>query len=358
MNIRPPRSAKADLVAAEASTWFIEFRTEETSAADRTRFYEWLRRSPDHIQAYLEIAEGWAELPTADPDHRLDLSALIELARQSPDDNVVPLLTRSAKPTQNRRRSMTAWAASFVGVTLAACLGVWVYQSQANTYRTGVGEQRTVRLLDGSTVELNALSSVRVRLSERVREVDLQQGQALFHVAKDKARPFLVHSDGITVRAVGTQFDVYRKSSGTVVTVLEGRVAVSEASLTAPVLSTESQAIAPLFLVAGEQVIVPAKESANKEVPKQKHADVAVATAWVQKRLVFEDTPLADVAEEFNRYNTRQLVISDPALRAMGISGVYSSTDPDSLLGFLRAQPGIELSETDKEIRVTLRGKK
>jgi len=70
------------------------------------------------------------------------------------------------------------------------------------------------------------------------------------------------------------------------------------------------------------------------------------------------ETPLAEVAEEFNRYNSRRLVIVDPQLRSVGISGVYSSTDPDSLLGFLRAQPNIELSETDSEIRVTLREKK
>jgi transmembrane sensor len=211
--------------------------------------------------------------------------------------------------------------------------------------------------VDGSTIELNALSTIRVRLSKNTREIDLREGQALFHVAKDQARPFIVRSDGTTVRAVGTQFDVYRKRSGTVVTVLEGRVAVAESNLAVPVLNRDLPAQAPIFLVAGQQVTLPTNDSA-KEEPKPRRADVAAATAWVQKRLIFEETPLVEVAEEFNRYSTRRLVIADRELRSMGISGVYSSTDPDSLLGFLRAQPNIQLSETDKEVRVALREKK
>jgi len=71
------------------------------------------------------------------------------------------------------------------------------------------------------------------------------------------------------------------------------------------------------------------------------------------QRLIFEATPLSDVAEEFNRYNTRKLVIADPALRSVGISGVYSTADPASLVGFLRAQPNLQVTETDGEIRVT-----
>ncbi len=96
-------------------------------------------------------------------------------------------------------------------------------------------------------------------------------------------------------------------------------------------------------------------QSEQAVTPRPKRADAEVATAWVRKRLIFEATPLSQVAEEFNRYNTRPLVIVSPQLRSVGISGAYSSTDPDSLLGFLRAQPGIRLDETAQEIRVLLR---
>lgn len=343
MDSRLSKSLKTELVAGEASMWFIEFRTGEVTVADRTRFYEWLRRSPEHIQAYLEIAEGWAELPTSDPAHRLDVEQLIARARESRDENVVPL---SMQTTATQRRTVSvrmAIAASVAGVALLLGAVVWGFLYRANTYSTGIGEQRTVRLQDGSTIELNALSSVRVRLSSRTREVDLRDGQALFRVAKDPERPFLVHSDATTVRAVGTEFDVYRKRSGTVVTVLEGRVAVAE-------VDGRPQ---PVYLGAGDQVVVPPQHEATPTSPQ--HADVAVATAWVQKRLIFEETPLAEVADEYNRYNTRRLVIVGAQLQSIGISGVYSSTDPDSLLGFLRAQPNIVLTENDHEIEVRLR---
>jgi len=89
-----------------------------------------------------------------------------------------------------------------------------------------VGEQRSIALADGSIIDLNARSRIRVRLSKDERDVELLQGQALFHVAKDNSRPFVVRSDTTVVRAVGTEFDVYRKKNGTVITVLEGRVVV------------------------------------------------------------------------------------------------------------------------------------
>src|SRR3954468_20649833 len=111
MNIRP-KSSRADLVAAEASAWFIEFRTGEMTAGERTRFYEWLRRSPDHIQAYLEIAEGWAELPTSDPRRRIDIQALIQRAREAQDENVVPFSPASTALPERRPYSLRALAAS------------------------------------------------------------------------------------------------------------------------------------------------------------------------------------------------------------------------------------------------------
>jgi transmembrane sensor len=366
VNIRSHKSPKADVVA-EASAWFVEFRAGDASAADRARFYEWLHRSPEHIQAYLEIAEGWAELPTDDSHGRLDLAAIVERARRSEDDeNVVALMPRAARTHDeaNGNRALataarangaarTSTRARLVGLATAAAicgLVMWLVLFAASTYRTGIGEQRTIRLADGSTIELNALSSVRVRLTDSARDIELEQGQALFHVAKDPQRPFIVRSGQTTVRAVGTQFDVYRKRTGTVVTVVEGKVAVAEPS------AQGAGAQAPMLLTAGEQVTVPLERSPIAAKPKR--SDVAAATAWVQKQLIFNDTPLAEVAEEFNRYSARRLVISDPELRSMEVSGIYSSTQPESFLGFLRAQPNLRIEESADEIRVELRREK
>jgi ferric-dicitrate binding protein FerR (iron transport regulator) len=191
---------------------------------------------------------------------------------------------------------------------------------------------------------------------------------------------------------VGTEFDVYKHRGSTTVTVVEGRVAVfpgalgtagqgsdltpspSEAlsgkaselsprssrvkgdtpgqgSLKIAGLSASRDVAAPedeIFLGAGEQLTV---SSASTE--KAAHADVAAATAWIQKQIVFNSTPLSDVVEEFNRYNTRQLIVTDPRIADTKISGEFSSTNPDSLLKGLDALNKFNIHETPDRIEIS-----
>jgi transmembrane sensor len=239
-----------------------------------------------------------------------------------------------------------ALAACVVLLLMLTGIVGWLYRGV--TYATGIGEQRTIRLADNSVIDLNARSTIRVHFSQDARTVELIQGQALFHVAKDTHRPFVVRSDGMAVRAVGTEFDVYRKQTGMVVTVLEGRVAVTPTTHERNSSAATSQTSA--ILSAGEQLTVTPVAALRPH-----RADITVATAWTQRRLVFEETPLAEVAEEFNRYSVRQLNIDDPELARRPISGIYSSSDPSSVIGFLRAQPGLQVTETEREIRVSRR---
>jgi transmembrane sensor len=219
-----------------------------------------------------------------------------------------------------------------------------------STYTTGIGERHRIRLVDDSVVELSAHSSIKVQFSNNARMVTLKEGQALFEVAKDTSRPFVVRSDTAAVRAVGTRFDVNRRSGGTVVTVVEGRVAVvrdSVASRDLPAFDTNSGAV---FLDPGEQTIVTATQ-----VSSPRHADVESVTGWVRDQLTFSDTPLVEVAEVFNRYSPQQLVIEDAQLRGLGISGLYSTTEPGTLIDFLRAQPTLRVDEQGQRIVVSRR---
>jgi transmembrane sensor len=153
----------------------------------------------------------------------------------------------------------------------------------------------------------------------------------------------------LQVRAVGTQFDVNRRSRSTVVTVIEGRVSVVAPSASA---GDESPGEG-LALSAGEQVTVnPAK---SPEPWRPRAVNLAAVTAWTQRQLVFDASSLAEVVEEFNRYNTRRLVIVDPSLDQFSISGSFSSTNPASLLRFLEAQPGIVVTAADDEFRIAAR---
>jgi len=408
MKTKTPNLQLNRQILDEASEWFVDFRVGDVDTAARERFDEWLRRSPEHIRAYWEIAKTYVELPGAPAPDKLDVAALIAYAHSNA--NVVPLHSRAspahtlraesaaegseqggAGPTPRFRRPF--FAAASVAFALVIAGAVWWQTHRYPLYSTDIGERRSITLSDGSTVDLNARSQLRVEFSKTERRVDLLDGQALFQVAKDKARPFIVQSSDATVRAVGTQFDVYRKDTGTTITVLEGRVAVyssaraDQANGASEPVAAESNAVSQhplprasardsssrssassahidsavsnsglvdpsgsgaIFLSAGEQVTV-TPDSAGTPMPQ--HADITAATAWMQRKLIFEGSKLSDVVEEFNRYNRRQLVIEDPKLADFQISGVYSSTDPASLVLFMRDQ-GLNVTEGDNEIRI------
>jgi transmembrane sensor len=366
----------------EASEWIIRHRDGTLDSDSRQHFDQWLRESPQHIRAYLEMASIWEVVSELDPNHIAAADELIAHACQ--DSNVfrLGLSTSSAVPPA-RRAPILALVAS---IFLAFGIGIttWYFVYRTPTYTTDIGEQRSITLSDGSSVQLNARSRVRIRYSDQERAIDLVQGQALFRVAKDSNKPFIVESNGSQVRAVGTQFDVYQKSTGTVVTVVEGRVTVlatapdvhggssddagsnfpaspgaGTANLTGQSNTARPQAGgAPslrlgndvqVLLTAGEQLLIAQAAAPTEPTP----ANIDAATAWTRQRLVFDFSPLTEVAEEFNRYNRIPLVIDDPSLQAFHVSGSFSSTDSTLLLRFLRAQHELAVSETEREIRIS-----
>ncbi|MDP9008572.1 MAG: FecR family protein [Pseudomonadota bacterium] len=362
----------------EACEWFIDCRGGDLDDATRRDFDRWLRQSPEHLSAYLELAAIWNEGASLDPEGKFDRDTLIAQAAFD-RDNVVALpgfrnITEASKrdlapPTayasRFRRRRLAAIAASTLFVLTVTAMLSWS-TFRAPTYATAIGEQRSLPLPDGSTVELNSRSKIVVRYSKQDRHVELLEGQALFRVAKDADRPFIVRVGATSVRAVGTEFDVYQKRDGTVVTVVEGQVAiltdhpvtrsdhgVSATPVNAPrphnlqFPAIDPRRIGNIVIAAGEQLTV-----TPKEIQMAEHPNIANATAWTQRQLIFESASLADVAEEFNRYNDRQLIIGDPALETFHVSGVFSSTDPASLIRFLRARPGLRIVETQSQIRI------
>jgi len=380
----------------EASDWIVKNREGDLDVQEKKQFDAWLRESPQHLRAYLEMSAVWEDVGSLEPSLNASADELIACARA--EENIVPLgsapslRTRVTSETIRRKRTTPLRKVALYYALAASALltlaGTWLC-GQRNTYSTAVGEQRSIVLNDGSSVELNSRSRIRVRFSAAERDVDLIEGQALFRVAKNPLRPFIVSADGTHVRAVGTQFDVYRKTYGTVVTVVEGKVAVfgepylpsrtfnagkgsagvpfssrNQGASTLPLQGTaegrgprtgtgealpSDSANGAIFLAAGEQVTVTPATAA----PSPKRANLAAATAWTERSLVFDSSPLIEVAEEFNRYNTRQLVIKDPELADIHVSGVFSSVEPTLLLRFLRAQPELAVEETDREIRIS-----
>jgi len=365
-------------ICDEAAQWLVEFRTGDIDPTGRQRFDEWVRTSPEHLRAFIEMTALWEEAGQVDARRHFDVETLISQVQA--EGNVVPLERRFqeqdealASSTRGRRtRARWAAAAAVAGLMgVGSLIGLRLLGQP--TYTTDVGEQRSLRLADGSTVTLNSRSRVRVEFTDSQRTVELLEGQALFRVAKSEGRPFIVRADGTAVQAIGTQFDVNRRRDGTIVTVIEGRVAVVAVAHNerphsevanhpdSPAGASEASragapgagAVGKVLLSAGEQVEIDAGAGTASSQPKR--ANVSSATAWTQGQLVLESASLTTVADEFNRYSSRKLVAIDHGVSPLHLSGVFV-TDPDFLIHYLRSRPDIEVRETDTEILIIRNG--
>jgi Fe2+-dicitrate sensor, membrane component len=326
------RENEATPIPEQAEYWWVLLRDSDASSTDNREFVEWVTRSPERVEACLRVAQVHAAVSRADMRWpQTSAEDLVRAALAAPGDSVVPLGPHvRPKREEERPRPVLRWAAAMAAsVLVAVCLGWWLTFSPAEQFQTKVGEQRSVVLADGSRVTLNTASRIEVRLQAKHRVVELLQGEALFEVAHDEQRPFDVHMGNIAVRAVGTQFNIDRRAARTVVTVLEGRVAVvAGVHGNLPVLS------------AADQVTVDAAGLSTL----QRDVNLTEAIAWTQHQLVFKHRLLGEVAAEFNRYNVGQIEIRSAALRAEEVTGTFRTQDVESFLAVLAGIPGVQVA--------------
>jgi transmembrane sensor len=326
-------------VIKEASEWVVRLHEADRLTEDRKRFVRWLKRSPMNVDEFLQTEADWLALEDIDAAHAIDVGALLS----APEENVVPFSGNDVAATMKKSgRRFFVPAGLAAAMVLAAVLLVVQHAAPA-TYTTALGEQRTVVLDDGSIVELNTQSRIRVRATDEYRDIDLLDGEVLFSVATDPNRPFRVFSDSVEVRAVGTQFNVYRQPAQTVVTVLEGNVEVRTRSARDSRSlrdGTRESDTGIVDLAAGDRVV--AQPSA---ITRSIVANPELTVAWRERRLVFENEPLADVAAEFNRYNSQRIVIDDSALAGRRINGVFNADRPEAIVQFLVRNNDAEIVE-------------
>jgi transmembrane sensor len=340
------RTSLNDQISEEAAEWLVEFRSGDVDPAGQREFDAWLRASPEHIRAFIEMAALWHEGGGIDPRRELDLEAIMARARseeriaelspaQGAGDRGTAAREAGAQRARNRWRRAAGWAiAASVLAAVTATLLLRSGSPSPQTYITGVGETRSILLPDGSKVLLDSKSRLRVSYTAAVRNVELLQGQALFDVLRNPRRPFLVLAGDALVRDLGTVFDVNRLGHGTVVTVLEGRVAIPTP-------------LQPIYLSAGEQVEV----DAGHLPPQPIRVDLSAETAWTHGEVVLDSATLTEVAQLFNRYSTRKLVAHDRGAKPLRLSGVFS-TNPKFLMRYLRSRPDIAVTETGSEIDI------
>jgi transmembrane sensor len=366
----------------DAAAWWVRLQTEELPRAEREQFVDWLRESAVHVAEMLRVAkvhgaleqfQRWAHVSTdgADEDNIVSLCISSAIGR----DDTLSIGTereRAASPPSppfRRRLRLYAMAASFTAIVIAAAWPLIGLPGQ--TIRTERGERREVALADGSVVAVDPETRLRVKFEEHTRRVFLERGRALFRVAKNADRPFLVQADGTTVRAVGTAFGVERQKQGIMVTVAEGKVAVFQTGSAQPSpgsgdnsdtsqprnTATENagseilprahppsngdgrgvrkfapRLAAEVLLTAGEQVTM---QSSGTAEPVHK-VDSDRKLAWAKGRLDFDNETVATAVEEFNRYNRVQLHVVDDALAKRPVSGVFDASDPESFIAFIQ----------------------
>ena len=330
------RSNRNELIAAEAADWMVALADADHRA--RGEFADWLRASPETLREFLAVAVIWRTLP--DVTSQPSVEELVRLAARQ--GNVIDMpdaarivTSRTPKPKTFRRH----WLGRAVSVAIVlAVIGLNLpFTDDPDQYATLIGEQSSVPLPDGSMVNLNTRSSMRVAYSDDYRDIYLDDGEALFDVAENVERPFRVITEQVMIVATGTQFNVRKEEDEVTVTVVEGGVDVTsmrgdrEAFTEIDGSAGAAESGISVRLEVGQQARI-RSGSGEAEVVD---AAVEKAIAWREHRLVFEAVPLEQVIEEFNRYNDPPTLIEDDQLRSLAISGIFRSDDRESFLQFL-----------------------
>ncbi len=302
----------------EASAWRV--RLSEGDADGNGKFEDWLKANPDNATAWDQIQRSWdrvGELASAPELLRLRSEALDRARRQ-------------ASARRDYGRLAAAAAAVFLCVAgLVAYLSALHggHGQQPLIFATTIGERREVTLTDGSHISLDSGTELRVAFTEKVRELELVRGQARFKVAKDPARTFSVKARDCVVVATGTDFNIDLSRRQVAVTLIEGKLTIlggdGRAIADAPAAIGRQ---APMSLSAGEQLVI-----GPAVAPRIAPASLDHVYAWEHGQLMFDDEPLASVAERVSRYMPHPITV-DASVAGIRISGVFQTGDADTFV--------------------------
>jgi transmembrane sensor len=307
-----PTTRIVEPISEQAARWAVRADAGPLSPDEQQELDAWLNADPRHRGAYVRARAHWADLDR--------LAAIHGPAS--------PETAKAARRLNISRRELLA--ASVAAITVVGGGLTWiVLRGRREHYTSGIGEVRRIALEDGSTLMLNTATEVTVEFSERQRTIRLIRGEALFEVAHDTARPFLVRVNDIAVRAVGTAFAVRLEAAQVDVTVTEGVVEVAEPATAIGPREAPSAASQPKAqrVAANERVVIRLAQAPEVRPIAPVEADRQLA--WREGLVSFNGESLQTAVAEINRHNRRQIVIDDPALAAKPVVGIFRATDLD-----------------------------
>jgi len=289
---------------------------------ENAQLMAWLEAGTSHRLAYLRLKSGW---------QRTERLAAFKASRQFPEDGT------------DRRWRTWIMAAAAAAVVAVAGAGLWLhFRAPAPIiYATQRGERPVLRLSDGTRIQLNTDTQVQTNVTRLVRTVTLERGEAYFDVVHDAKRPFVVIAGNRRITDIGTKFSVRRDGDDVKVIVTEGRVRVDIVDAPLPT--------APVFADGGHVVVAKADETlvASKSL-KEIDGDLA----WRAGMLTFDEETLADAAEQFNRYNRRQILVTGTA-RDIRIGGSFRADNVDVFVLLVRNALGLKVTQENEQIVIS-----
>ncbi|ARN73794.1 FecR family protein [Oceanicoccus sagamiensis] len=319
----------AESLPDQAAKWVARLDADQPSAATKREFKHWLQQSPEHRREFEKHLALWGDMNI--------LATMVPPARQ-----------QAQQTTRSPRRWLTPAPVAFaMGLLLVILLQ---FNTSPNHYRTEIGEQQQVELDDGTMVLLNTNTELRVAYTDQRRTIYLSKGEAHFEVAHNPERPFEVHAGQGKVRAVGTAFTVYLKSDDVEVVVTEGEIAILPAATATTTTTTtaskpttlaQNQTPEPNTSAAPVTARVKAGGVATYDRHTAEHVmlealgDEEHKLSWREGMLVFRSEPLSRVIAEVNRYTPLNIIIPDPAVRAIKVGGFFKVSEIDSVFDAL-----------------------
>ena len=319
-------------IQQEAMAWVLKGRLGSLTSEEATELQHWLTSSSRHLGAYVR-----ANAMRADIERITSLGGgtTPELARPS------GILARFGSWLTRHGQGRRGLIAAAIVIVALAGFTCYVYLTGGDSYVSDIGEFRQVALSDGSTMLLNTASKAVVNLERDTRTIELTKGEALFEVAHDPKRPFLVHAGDLTVKAVGTAFSVRNDDGRIDVIVTEGTVELIRAESTVRVS-------------ANRHATVRRAQPAQIQTLERRETDRQLA--WRTGRLEFDGQPLIEAVNEINRHNRRHILVMDPELARHPIVGSFRAIDSEAFATIAAATLDAQVTDDGATLRIGPKG--